>query len=815
MKGVVSFVKLVTRAGSAHVPRVFPAINFPGLHSILPRLPILCKELRTHYDIPEIPIADRRNPMEPPLPLANHPAADGIAAAAVVASASPRLLSPAIGASCDSNFAKYGSIRPPVSVIQDEFLEIYRMWREHAEPLDRIDGLPPPAVGGDQGVWAGHMDRIQKLHARHNRTFSAIPDHMDRDYEDCWGRCANSLLDEKPRAERKCADEEKVAVGDEGDGSVGREVARSDSSGNDDERKKLEGIASIIFYQGARLTGSIEFQHEACRSEYELVVMEGDANDELGRPRGVLARHKMAGDQQCVFVKISIVPIDRTDRVGDGGESVQAMGKSIEEYAAGEVGGVDGESEQKHTIQIEYVDGDNTVVGLWNHDTLCFNGLVKKQTDGQGDHQQMGGTIIHGILSANRSANDEGSPSIEGNNPRMPIVASVKFTLSPSTHLHPRGISPTPSWHTLSEALSRMVLISQAEITGRIIDLPQDASSTHPIENKEEDIKSERRRAFLDELASIDNYKLVLHRSRTNTLRLETLKKLVELGSMIDFAELARKRNVAKRREKWRRRMCRYTPRVPRRLRRDRTSKKTGEEDYSLAKDDLQKKKVQFHDLLASISWGDLLVEASIQSEKTCATFRRQTFLLDNLTFESDEYKAQIMADLRANGMTVAGSHFEWDKCIQMGRAVALGWSWFEKGSWSCFERSAIVGQRCVYLLFMMHSRLETNHKHLENAFRGADLRLTGMELRRIKEISCAAFALKVKDYEEAGLCGVCQCDMDEECESSDDANTPVCLPCSHSYHWDCVKQWLHDHSSCPSCRFDLTACGERNDQKE
>jgi hypothetical protein len=40
-----------------------------------------------------------------------------------------------------------------------------------------------------------------------------------------------------------------------------------------------------------------------------------------------------------------------------------------------------------------------------------------------------------------------------------------------------------------------------------------------------------------------------------------------------------------------------------------RTSKTTGGEDYALSKDTVQQKKVQFYDILAAISWGDLLVE--------------------------------------------------------------------------------------------------------------------------------------------------------------------------------------------------------------
>jgi len=319
----------------------------------------------------------------------------------------------------------------------------------------------------------------------------------------------------------------------------------------------------------------------------------------------------------------------------------------------------------------------------------------------------------------------------------------------------------------------------------------------------------EKRRSLIEEVSSHDNYKLVLHRARTQSLRLETLKKLVQLGQIIDFAELARKRNLAKRREKRRAHVRKYAPRVPRRLKRGKRTAMTSGEDYDISKDDVQKKKLQFYDQLAGISWGDLLEEASIQAERTCAAFRRQTSLLENLTFESDEYKAQLMADLRVNGLALAASHSDWDQCIQMGRTVALGWSWFERGSWSCFERSAVVGKQCVYLLFQMHSRLEANHKHLEKSFRGADARLTNVQLERIKSGTCYVFGCKKKNEEDEadGLCGICQCDMNDEEEGEGNANEDnpaVCLPCSHSFHWECIRVWLHNHSQCPICRVEL-----------
>lgn len=117
------------------------------------------------------------------------------------------------------------------------------------------------------------------------------------------------------------------------------------------------------------------------------------------------------------------------------------------------------------------------------------------------------------------------------------------------------------------------------------------------------------------------------------------------------------------------------TPKLPRLSRR-----KSKTEDGSYLKD--EQKKVQFYDKLATISWSDLLEEAHIQCEKTCANYRRQTALLDNLEFESEEHKAQIMADLRASGMTLASTHLDWDICIQMGRTITLAWSWYERGSW-------------------------------------------------------------------------------------------------------------------------------------
>jgi len=747
-----------------------------------------------------------------------------------------------------NNFIKYGCIRPPVSVIQDEFLEKYSVWKEHAAPLKGIDsgGAARASSQIDDGasvICASYMEKVHDMHARYHHqqpdSFGRRPLSMDK-----GSREKSNETSDCAHYEQKCDEDEQKSAGNEistGTGAVEGEISVSES-------KQLENLAGLMFRPGATLAGSIHNQHgnSSIHSPYELVMIEVDEMDETGRRLcGMLARHKFAGEEQCVFVKLSFVPIPNAGNTSPEQTEEDEESDSIEEEIASTEDRVDGgesgsrsdgvdsmlgslpSEEEKLTIQMEYFDGDNRFSCLWNHETLRFEGSFQKVIEGQRDQAQIEGIITSSFILGHNRHNDGNSDDddMESLRRTTPISFSQTrtFMLSPCSHLHPHGIAQDADPRCFSpEKKSRHAHTGKTTVRtttseGGYNDNTQSNTEEEPLADSDFAVSLfskkgisrtirtlKKHKILLDELASNDNYKLVLHRARTERLRSETLTKLVELGCVIDFAELARKRNTAERRELWRGRVRRYTPIVPlmRLLERCLT---TPADNCNLSKNEKKQKVVKFYDQLANISWGDLLEEASIQAEKTCANFRRQTFLLDNLTFTSDEYKAQLMTDLRVNGLTLATAHSEWDTCIQNGRVVALGWSWFERGSFTCFQRSAVVGKRCVYLLFQMHARLESSHKNLEKAYRAADARLTYADLERIRATGEGSNDSSDK------LCGICQCSVEYEVESGKeidekDRNHVTCLPCGHWFHWQCICEWLHNNSQCPICRMDLHA---------
>ena len=602
-----------------------------------------------------------------------------------------------------------------------------------------------------------------------------------------------------------------------------------------EEFHQMKHLTSVLFSPGSKFIGAIQLPTSSSSrlgsasqslinrdlKSYELVVMEADGADEIGNPKGILCRHKIRGDEHCIFMKVDVVPVEntrdavelreiedveasknskdidkeeQTRRDAETSKNTEDIDKeeqtrrdavvqqkvSSQDEAVSEqkedqptVDAADVAIAPKYTIQIEYSDGETICHGYWDHKRSRFNGTVQIVSAGRVEANPMGGTIISGLIggrSGGSVVETDDEHAVERRRSSMKQSSQPhSFLLSPCTHIHPRGTNPVPL-HSLVEFLEM-----------------DDITPTNT--------KCIGQASFTEEVLSPDNLNVILHRARSAALRRETLVKLVELGGYVDFSELARKRNIALRRDKWRNAMGRFRPKFPQRWRRRRSTSSHMNDEPKV-----EKKKVQFYDQLAAISWTDLLEESCIQSEKVCATFRRRETLLNSLTFPSDEYKVQTMASLRANGLSLLNSHAQWDQVIQMGRTIALGWSWFERGSWGCFERSAVVGRRCVHILFQMHSRLESSHDKLEKAYRNADGRLTAEQLERITTDN-------PNPDEAEHLCGICHCDVNEVDEgATDQTDGPMFLICSHGFHWGCIREWLHNNTSCPVCRLDFNA---------
>lgn len=197
--------------------------------------------------------------------------------------------------------------------------------------------------------------------------------------------------------------------------------------------------------------------------------------------------------------------------------------------------------------------------------------------------------------------------------------------------------------------------------------------------------------------------------------------------------------------------------------------------------------------LMTQTAWRELLVADSLSAEKSCASLRRWAELLDSLSFVSVEERTDILASLQEKGVTRAFAHKESDELKEGARDLFEAWRVFSAITRSNNRPDAEDMTR----ILVMCTRLERNFTRFDEALRRAEVRLTDAAIRRWM----VSQSNQTGDRDES-LCTICHVELEEE-EADDDSNI-LCLPCSHSFHDDCLREWLHHHSQCPVCRLEL-----------
>jgi hypothetical protein len=188
---------------------------------------------------------------------------------------------------------------------------------------------------------------------------------------------------------------------------------------------------------------------------------------------------------------------------------------------------------------------------------------------------------------------------------------------------------------------------------------------------------------------------------------------------------------------------------------------------------------------MRTCNWTGMLDESVMLGERLCAEFRRRSSLLDELSFETSEDRKICMDRWRAANMDLTAAHTSWDEWGARLQHVLAGAFLFDEYK--------------VELAFAIRRRLFVNFECLEGSFQRASNRMP-------TSYHAACVIPRTRELLDR-VCIICQSpllEVDDDIEGT--AQIIVYkLPCSHCFHEGCVTKWLHDHSSCPACRFDLT----------
>lgn len=206
---------------------------------------------------------------------------------------------------------------------------------------------------------------------------------------------------------------------------------------------------------------------------------------------------------------------------------------------------------------------------------------------------------------------------------------------------------------------------------------------------------------------------------------------------------------------------------------------------------------------LRDVKWKELLAAISMHAEEIVAEFRRRASLLDETCFETNlDRDLFIRAFVKKANMGFGSAHEEMNECEMLSKNI---------GSLIFAFDNSMATSTGLYRVNVMRHRFRANYNCFESAYRRAEARLSLSELAKYEATrSSLQLAMEGVSNEDDATCAICQSSLLESEDGEEkDEKTFVVLPCKHGFHRHCAKQWLHDHSSCPVCRSDLTSVEE------
>ena len=192
------------------------------------------------------------------------------------------------------------------------------------------------------------------------------------------------------------------------------------------------------------------------------------------------------------------------------------------------------------------------------------------------------------------------------------------------------------------------------------------------------------------------------------------------------------------------------------------------------------------------------LPSAMLMLEDWCAQLRREARVASEATFRDEAGRVALLAKLttRAEVHRVCG---EYQGHVQANASLAFLARDLTALNVACARTTTTRGD-LQQAIFTARVRVDNNYRRWDEARRGAETRLpTEWYLRWLDDTG------RREEEEDEGAPEECVICMTEYTAGEGGGET-LRLPCpgAHSFHLACATPWLHSHTTCPLCRFEL-----------